>query len=201
MIGWNRLPISICLPNLPDRYGQRRGFLRHSSFCSIYDAGVDEFVQDDDVFFAKQRADSALRRGEAGGKSESGFGLFELGEGSFQFMERSEGAADQTGCAGACAEFFDGVNGGFFESVVIGQAEVIVGREVEERFAVHFYAWGDCDESTRRSSRNRFCSRRLVRRWLNSASKDILRIYDLGFRGLRDKNVLWGMWCVECLGK
>ena len=52
----------------------------------------------------------------------------------------SERSANQPRSARACAEFFNRLNRGFFEQGVIGEAEIIVGRKIEERFAVDFDA-------------------------------------------------------------
>ncbi len=82
----------------------------------IHDAGVDEFVEDDDVVLAGERADGADGGGVAGGKGERGLGLLEGGEGGFQFVMRRERAADEPGSAGAGAELFHGLDGGFLQS-------------------------------------------------------------------------------------
>ena len=147
----------------------------------VHDAGVDQFVEHDDVILAEQRADGADGRGVAGGETQRGFGVFEGGERFLQFVKRRERAANQARGAGAGAEFFDGLDGGFFQNRIIGEAEIIVGRKIEQGLAADFDA-RPCGESTRRSSRNRFCSRRVASRGFNSASsKSTDEIYVLRF--------------------
>ena len=51
----------------------------------IHDAGMHQFIQDDDVILVQQCADRADGRGVAGGKAERGLGAFEGGERFFQF--------------------------------------------------------------------------------------------------------------------
>src|ERR1019366_330155 len=80
------------------------------------------------------------RGGVAGGKSERGLGFFEGGERFFQFVKRRERAADESRCAGAGAEFFNGANRSFLQRWMIGEAEVIVGGEIEKSFAADFEA-------------------------------------------------------------
>ena len=92
----------------------------------IHDAGVDEFIHDDNIVFSNQGADGANGGGVAGGEGQRGFGAFEGGEGFVQLVMRSEGAADETGSACARAEFFNRLNGGFFDDRFVGQAEIII---------------------------------------------------------------------------
>ena len=87
---------------------------------------MNEFVEDDDVVFARQRGDGAERGGVAGGKSERGLGFFEGGERGFEIVKRRELAANQPRRARARAEFFHGLDGGLFQRGMIGQAEIIV---------------------------------------------------------------------------
>ena len=72
----------------------------------IHDAGVNQFINDDDVILAEQGADGADGRGIAGGKYQRGFGAFECGQRFFQFMKRRQRAANQPGRAGAGAKLF-----------------------------------------------------------------------------------------------
>ncbi len=56
--------------------------VKHAQFRAaetggVHDAGVDQFVQDDEVVLAKQGADGAEGRGVASGETERGFGAFE----------------------------------------------------------------------------------------------------------------------------
>ncbi len=101
----------------------------------VHDAGVDELIQDDDVVFAEQGADGAEGRGVAGGEAERGFGAFEGGQRFVQFLVGRERTADQARGTGAGAVALDGFDGRFLEGRFVGEAEVVVGREVEQRLA------------------------------------------------------------------
>ena len=111
-----------------------------AQFCGIDNRGVNQFVDDDDVVFVGERANRSERGGVTGGKNQRGFGLFELSERLLEFVVRRERAANQPLRAGACAEFFNRLHRGFFEQRVIGQAEIIVGRKIQERFAADLNA-------------------------------------------------------------
>ena len=50
-------------------------------------------------------------------------------------MEWRQRAADQSRRPGAGAEFFNGLDCGFLQNRVIGETEIIVGREINEDFA------------------------------------------------------------------
>src|SRR5437763_1758428 len=54
---------------------------------------------------------------------------------------RGERAGDQAGCAGTCAEFFDGLDSGAFERGIVGEAEVIVGGKVKVSFSFDLDFW------------------------------------------------------------
>ena len=78
---------------------------RAAEFCGIHDAGVNEFIQNDDVRLTQQGADRALGRGIAAGEDQSGLGFLELGECGFQFVEGGKRAANQSGCAAPAPNF------------------------------------------------------------------------------------------------
>jgi hypothetical protein len=106
----------------------------------INDAGVDQLVHDDDIVAVKQSADDAGGGGVAGGKGERGRSAFERGQRFLQNVMRRQRAAEQAGSARARAKFVDSVHGGFLQSRIIGQTEVIVGGKIEERLPVHLDA-------------------------------------------------------------
>ena len=62
---------------------------------SIHNAGVNEFVENNDVVFAEQCADGSKRRGIAGRESERGFGVFEGGKRFLKFVMRRQRTANQ----------------------------------------------------------------------------------------------------------
>ena len=113
---------------------------RAAQFCGVHDAGMNELVENDDVVFAEQRANRADGGGIAGGKRERGFGFFEVGERFFKFMKRRKRAANQSRRAGACAEFFNGLDRRFFQNRIVGKPEIIVGGKIEKDFAADFDA-------------------------------------------------------------
>ena len=115
-------------------WAKTRSFAPHKP-RGVHDAGVNQFVNDDDVVLADQGANGAEGGGVAGGKGQRGFGAFEAGERFLQFMKRRERAANQPRRAGARAKFFNGLDRGLFQSRMVGEAEIIVGRKIEKRFA------------------------------------------------------------------
>jgi hypothetical protein len=62
--------------------------------------------------------------------------LFEVGEGGFELLVGGEGAGDEARGGGTGAEFEGGLLGGEEDLGVMSEAEVIVGREIEEVAAV-----------------------------------------------------------------
>src|SRR5450432_2636880 len=55
-------------------------------------------------------------------------------------MKRRKRSANQAGSARTRAKFFDRLDGGFFHRGMIGNAKVIVGREIEKGFTAYFDA-------------------------------------------------------------
>ena len=110
--------------------------LRAAETSAIDDAGVDELIDDDDVVLVEQGRDGAEGGGVAAGETQRSFGGFECGERFFEFAMRRERAADESGRAGARTEIARGVRGGFRKRGFVGEAEVIVRREVEHRPAI-----------------------------------------------------------------
>lgn len=104
--------------------------------CTVDDGGVVEFVGQDEIFFAQDRADGAGVGGEAGLEDNAGFNIFEGGDFFFELHMNAHGAGDGADCAGSHAVFTDGADGGFFELGVIAKAEVVVAREVDDLAAV-----------------------------------------------------------------
>ncbi len=80
----------------------------------IDDAGMHQFVEDDDIVRPHQGANGSQRRGIAGGKNQGGRGVLKAGEGGFQFMVWSERAANEARSAGTATEAFNGGGRGLF---------------------------------------------------------------------------------------
>lgn len=119
----------------------------HAEACAaeaggIDEAGMGEAVEDDHIVGAEEGGEGSEGGGVAGGEGEGGGGLFEVGEGGFQMVVRGEGAGDQAGGGGTGAELEDGLLGGEEEAGVMGEAEVIIGCEIEEVAAVDGDAGG-----------------------------------------------------------
>ena len=113
---------------------------KDADFCAaepggVHDAGVNQFIENDDVILAEQRADGSDGCGIAGRKTQRGFGAFEAGERFLQFVMRRQRAANQPRRAGAGAKFFHGLDGGFLEQRVVGEAEIIVRRKIKQRLS------------------------------------------------------------------
>lgn len=113
------------------RAGQPRG---------VHDAGVNELVENENVALADQRGDGAQRGGIARGESQRGFRALERGQRLLQLVKRRERAADQPRRARARAKFFHGGAGGGFQRGVIREAEVVVGRKIQQGPAADFDA-------------------------------------------------------------
>jgi hypothetical protein len=111
------------------------------NFCfgetgAVDDAGVVEFVGEDEVVFAEDAGDGAGVGGEAGLKHDAGFDSFEGGDLFFELHVDVHGAGDGADGSRAYAIFFCSGNGGFFEFGVVAEAEVVVGGEVDDALAV-----------------------------------------------------------------
>src|ERR1035437_3731310 len=69
--------------------------VKDAQFCAgkfggVHDAGMNQFINDDNVVLADERSDGAERGGVAGGKSQCGLGFFEGSEDFFQFVKGCE---------------------------------------------------------------------------------------------------------------
>lgn len=110
-------------------------------FCSgearaVDDGGMVELVGDDEVFLAEDGGDGSGVGGEAALEDDAGFDIFEAGDFFFQFDVDFHGSGDGADGAGADTVVADGLDGGFSESGVVAEAEVVVGGEVDDLFAV-----------------------------------------------------------------
>ena len=100
-------------------------------FCGVEQAGVIQFVGDDQVVRAGEGGKDGEVGHETGGEEEGSFGAFEAGEGGFEVVVEGHRAGDEAGCGGTGAEAGGGVAGGVDDFGVGGEAEVVVGAELE----------------------------------------------------------------------
>ncbi len=56
----------------------------------VHDAGMDQFVEDEDVVLAGQRGNGAQRGGVARGERQRGFGRLERSERRLQLMKNAQ---------------------------------------------------------------------------------------------------------------
>ena len=103
---------------------------------AVDDAGVVELVGDDEVFFAEDGRDRARVGGEAGLEDDAGFDVLEARDLFFQLHVDLHGAGDGAHRARADAEFLRRFERGFAQLGMGGQAEIIVGGEVDDLLAV-----------------------------------------------------------------
>src|SRR5437764_2065085 len=101
-------------------------YFRAAQSRSVYDAGMNQPIEDDDIVLADQRADRSDGGSVTAREHQRRLGFFESRERFLQFMVRQERAADQPGRAGASAIFFDRFDRGGFQARIIGQAQIIV---------------------------------------------------------------------------
>jgi len=141
--------------------------LRAGQLRGVHNAGVNQLINDDDVILAEQRGDGAQRRGVAGGKSQRGFGRFESGERFLQFVKRRQRAAIRRDAPAPAPNFSTAPTAGRFQRRMIGEAEIVGGGKIEKPICRRLLRCAPCAESTRRSSRNRFCSRQPAKRRLS----------------------------------
>ena len=103
----------------------------------VHDARMHQLVQDDDVVLARERRDGADGGGVTAAEGQGGRGALVIGQCLFQHMERRQRAADEPRRARARAMGFHGLDGGFLQRRMIGEAEVIIGGKIQQRPAVH----------------------------------------------------------------
>ncbi len=104
--------------------------------AAVNDGGVVQRVGDDEIFFAEDGGHGAGVRGETGLEDDAGFDFFEGGDLLFEREVALHGAGDGAYGAGADAELAGGVDSGATKLRMRGEAEIIVGAEVDDFFAV-----------------------------------------------------------------
>ena len=103
---------------------------------TVDDGGVVQRVGDDGVIGTEQRLEDTAVGIEAGGIEDGVVGMEVLRDGLFQFAVTVLGAADEADGGHAVATFVHGLLRGFDQARIVGQAEVVVGAEVEGLAAV-----------------------------------------------------------------
>ncbi len=103
---------------------------------AIDDRGVVEGVGDDRVLLAQQRLEESPVGVEAGRIQDGVLGAEEPGDGGFQLLVQVLGAADETHAGHAEAMAVQRVLGGLDDVRVVGQAQVVVGAEVQHAAAI-----------------------------------------------------------------
>ncbi len=104
--------------------------------AAIDDAGVIQFVGDDVIFGSENRRDGSGIGGESGLKHDAGFDVLERGDAFLELHVQRHGAGNGAHRARARAVLPDGLDGGFAEFGMRGEAEVVVGSEVDDLLAV-----------------------------------------------------------------
>ncbi len=100
---------------------------------TVDDAGVVEFVGEYPVAAPHEGGDDAQVGGVAGCIGDGGFGMFEIGDGFFEFDVQIEGAGEGADAVGAGTVFIDGSFGGGCNSGMTEQAQISV-RGVHPHF-------------------------------------------------------------------
>ena len=104
---------------------------RAAQFGGIDNRCVNQFVDDDDIVFAGSAPIVPSAAAYPVEKVSAASVAFKLGQRFFQFVVE-QGAADQSRCAGARAKFGNCFFAASLSAGFVGQAQVIVGRKIEE---------------------------------------------------------------------
>ena len=103
---------------------------------AVDDAGVVEFVGENEIFLAEDGADSARVGGESALEDDAGFDILEARDFFFELHVDLHGAGDGADGSGADAEFARRFQSSFAEARVRGQSEIVVAGEVDDALAV-----------------------------------------------------------------
>ncbi len=97
----------------------------------VDDAGVVEFIGDDDVAGFADGGKECFGGVPATHEGVRGFGAHVLCDGFFECVVGGEGATDEADGGGACAVFFECFDACFDDGGVVGEAEVVVGAHAD----------------------------------------------------------------------
>jgi hypothetical protein len=103
---------------------------------AVDDAGVVQFVGEDEVFFAEDARDGTCIGREAGMENDTGFYTFEGGDFFFKLHVDAHRAGDGADGTRANAEFLRRGDGCLAKLGVVAEAEVVVRGEVDDLLAV-----------------------------------------------------------------
>ena len=110
--------------------------LRARQACAVDDAGMVQFVGDDEVFFAQQCRDRTGIGGESRLEDHAGFDVLEARDLLFELHVNLHSAGDGAHRARADAVLLRRFQRGFAQFGMGGQSEVVVGCEVDDLLAV-----------------------------------------------------------------
>jgi len=103
---------------------------------SVDDGGVVELVGDDEVIFAEDRGNGAGVGSESGLEDHAGFDVFEASDFFFQLHVDLHGAGDRSHRTGADTVLASSFQSHFPQLGMRGEAEIIVGGEIDDFLAV-----------------------------------------------------------------
>lgn len=110
--------------------------LRLAEADTVDDGGVVEGVTDDRVLGPEDSLEEARVGIEAAGEEDGVLERVVVRDDSLQLLVNVLGAADETHRTHAEPVRLQSPNGGLFETSIVGEAEVVVGAEVEDSLAV-----------------------------------------------------------------
>ena len=99
---------------------------------AVDDRGVVQAVRDDGVLGPEQRLEDAAVGVEGGGEQDGVLEAEIVGDGLFELLVDLERAADEAHRGGAGAPFLLRPDAGLDDALVAGEAEVVVGAEVQD---------------------------------------------------------------------
>ena len=102
---------------------------------AVDDRGVVERIGNDGVVLVEQRFENAAVGIEAGGVEDGVFRAEEFGDLLLEFLVQVAGTADEADGRHAVAVGVERLLGGFHQLGVVGQAEIVVGAEIQDILA------------------------------------------------------------------
>ena len=93
---------------------------------AVDDAGVIQFVGEDDIFLADQGRDGGAVGAETGLEGDGGFNALEGSDAPFQFLVQADGTGDGTHRARSDAVLIDGVLGRLAHAGIVRQSKIVV---------------------------------------------------------------------------
>ena len=103
--------------------------LRAAEAAAVDDAGMIEFIAENDIGTGAERGNHAGIRGEARSEGNRILRAFELGKSVFEFLVNRLRAGREAGAACACAIFPDGFDSGILHARIVCKVQIVVGSE------------------------------------------------------------------------